>query len=136
MAGKIVLISPPRKFDFTNISSGTSVDLVLKNGIDVSGFRSASVIVRTHVNSVASGAGSITLFAQRESRSPEDPGILFTSSADQLGLITIDFLSTACEAEFLGDAFGPMVRVIARGNSNGTGPIAATLSVDLCLKTS
>jgi hypothetical protein len=140
MAGKLVTICTPRVFDFTLVSSsGVSLDFVVKNNIDVSGWRSASLMVRTHVNSMATGAGNIRVFAQRESRSAQDPDILFVNTGEQLGQMIFYPGSNPFDAQFLETStttLGPMVRVVVRGTHTGTGALAATLSIDLCLKSS
>jgi hypothetical protein len=142
MAGKIIQICPPRLYRFSAVS--TSATFVLKQGIDVSGWRLVALNVRVHsltVDPVAGLKGQFSVYAQREGRTPNDPAKLF-AQPDRLGLIALDYTTVTTNSgagpDFfvsdLGSNLGSMIRVMLdASNMNGGSPVG-TLSVDLCLK--
>jgi len=85
---------PKRTLDFNSVASGNTEDLVVAQGIDISQWREASLMMRVHVNSVSAGGG-IQIFAQVEGRTAEDPGILFFTSGQTLGILSVTSALTA-----------------------------------------
>jgi hypothetical protein len=134
----VMQVVPKRFIDFNELTSGSTQDIVLAQGIDISQWREASLMMRVHVNDVTTTVGTILIFAQTEGRTAEDPGVLFYSSSQQLGTLTINNTITApyYVVNGLGANIGSMIRVVARGNRTVTGTqfLDATVSVDLSLK--
>jgi hypothetical protein len=135
MAGIVMQVVPKRTLDFNALNSGSTEDLVVAQGIDISQWRESSLMMRLHVSSVSAG-GTISIFAQVEGRTAEDPGILFFTSGQTLGLLTINSSLGApyYTVNGLGSNVGAMIRVVARGNRTGAGTLNADVSVDLSLK--
>ena len=140
MAGVVLQVVPKRVLDFSNLASGTTQDLVLAQGIDISQYSEVSLMVRVHDNSgtwPSLGTPKIEIFGQTDGRTFEDPGLLFAGST-LLGTATVAS-GTAQAAYFvnsLGSNVGSMVRIVARGTRGGaTNTVKATLSVDISAKT-
>lgn len=136
MAGIVMQIVPKRTLDFNNLANLTTEDIVLAQGIDVSQWREVSLMIRVHATTLTT-VGTITLFAQTEGRTAEDPGVLFfdstlrgsqvLSNAQAVGFYTVNTVGTN---------LGSMIRVVARGNRTtvGTTNMTVDVSVDLSLK--
>lgn len=136
MAGMVMQVMMKRTLDFTNVLSGSTQDVVLAQGIDISQWREVSLLVRAHSTSFGAAVGSIAIYALQEGRTAEDPGVLFTSSA-QTGTVTIDNSTTApmYAVNALPSNFGSMVKIVAQGKRVATGNnIRADISVDLSMK--
>jgi hypothetical protein len=142
MAGSIVQVIPKRTLDFSAVSSGTgqAQEIVLAQGIDVSTWREASLMVRTHANSFSGNIGQIDIYAYMEGRTPEDPGILFATTTP-LGGTTVTINNSSLAGSYavmsLPANIGAMIKVLAKGtrSSSATGNfIQATVSVDLSFK--
>lgn len=140
MAGMVMRIMPKRTLDFTAVSSGSgqAQEIVIAQGIDISQWREASLMVRTHANSFSGNIGQIDIYAYAEGRTAEDPGILFQTTSGQ-GTVTINSSTVApsYSVTALPSNFGAMIKVVARGtrtSSTGANAIKADVSVDLSLK--
>jgi hypothetical protein len=143
MAGTVLRVIPKRTLDFTSVSSSaigptTGEELVLAQGIDVSGWREVTLMVRTHSTSFGGAIGQIEIYAYLEGRTTEDPGILFATTAP-LGTVTITSatVAPAYSVNGIGTNSGAMIKIAAKGTrtgSNGTNLIKADVSIDLSLK--
>src|SRR5688572_21593077 len=94
MSGMVMRVMRKRTLDFSAVMSGQAQDIVIAQGIDVSEWREAALMVRTHVNSFTGATGKIEILAQLEGRTDEDPGILFATTSF-FGVVTIDNTVTA-----------------------------------------
>jgi hypothetical protein len=133
-------VIPKRTLDFTSVSSGTgqAEEIVLAQSLDVSEWREVSLMVRTHSTSFGGAIGQIDIYAYLEGRTPEDPGILFATTAP-LGTVTINSATVAPSytVNTIGANTGALVKIAAKGTrtgSNGTNLIKADVSIDLSLK--
>jgi hypothetical protein len=140
MAGNVLRIMPKRSLDFTSVSSGTgqAEEIILAQGIDISAWREASLMVRTHATTFSGNIGEIDVYAYMEGRTSEDPGILFATTAP-LGMvqITSSTVAPAFSVTSLGSNLGSMIKIAAKGtrtSSNGSNFIKADVSIDLSLK--
>ena len=138
MAGQVIRVIPKRTLDFTTVQSGFSEEIVLAQGIDVSNWREASMMVRTHSTSFGGNIGQIDIYAYMEGRTPEDPGILFATTSP-LGTVTINssLSAPAYSVSALPANLGALVKIAAKGSrtsSFGSNSISAAVSIDLSLK--
>src|SRR5262249_19941928 len=140
MAGQVIRVIPKRTLDFTSVSSGSgqAEEIVLAQGIDISNWREVSMMVRTHSTGFGGNIGQIDIYAYMEGRTPEDPGILFATTAP-LGTVTINSstVAPAYSVTSVGSNLGAMVKIAAKGtrtSSNGSNTILAAVSIDLSLK--
>lgn len=134
MAGNLVRVMPTRTHDFSGVFGGSFVDLVVKSRINVTSWRTAALVVK--VVSGDFGGGSITVAAQLEGPTGEDPGAIFVAPT-LLGSVVLDSTNTAPYTLVapLGVALGPTIRVIVRGFHAMTGGnVLGTFSVDACLR--
>ena len=118
--------------------SGQAEELVLAQGIDISNWREVSLMVRTHSTSFGGNIGQIDIYAFLEGRTPEDPGILFATTAP-LGTVTINSSTVvpSYTVNTLGSNLGAMIKIAAKGtrtSSGGTNTIKADVSIDLSCK--
>ena len=72
MAGTVVSVIPSRLLDFSSLAMGSSMELVLKQSIDVTAWMAASLLVR--VSTVDLSGGDIFITAYLEGLTPDDPG--------------------------------------------------------------
>lgn len=124
-----------RSFDFTNLATSSSIDLVLERAVPTAAFADAVLQVRVHALTIPAGA-SLTWIVSATSPCPDEPGTDFVD-ANPVGQATIDstVVAPAMRLAQLGAGFGRAVRVILRGTRGGTGgSFTATLSACLVLK--
>jgi hypothetical protein len=140
MAGTVLRIVPKRTLDFTAVSSGTGAaeEFVLAQGIDISGWREATMMIRTHSTAFGGAIGSIDIYAYLEGRTSEDPGILFATTTP-LGTVNINSstVAPAYSVSAIPGNAGAMLKIAAKGtrtNSLGSNTIKADISIDLSLK--
>src|SRR5713101_312980 len=92
MSGALVQVIPARNLDFSKVSGGTSMTMVLERAIDVRAWYWAALLVR--VSSATVVNGNIQLAAFREGPSTDDPGNQFVESLPIMSH-TIDSTSAA-----------------------------------------
>jgi hypothetical protein len=141
MAGVVLRVMPKRTLDFTNVSSGTgqAEEIIIAQGIDISSWREASLMVRTHANNISGAIGEIDIYAYVEGRTAEDPGILFAQTTTQLGLVPITSATgaPAYVVAPLPSNLGGMLKIAAKGTRTSSlagNTIKCDISIDLSLK--
>lgn len=141
MAGSVIRLVPKRPLDFTSVSSGSGAaeELVIAQGIDVSQWREASLMIRTHTSSFFNNIiGQIDINVYVEGRTSEDPGLLFaTATPVSSASITASTPPGAYQVISCSSHTGAMLKIAARGtrtNSLSTNSLRADVSIDLSLK--
>jgi hypothetical protein len=140
MSGQIIPVVPRRVVDFGGVTSGSTQSLVLVDKVELVHWQELTMLVRMHSNSIASGAGTISVAAQPRSFSDDDPGVTFACSAGAgpaliLGSTIANGESRTGFMRTMGpNCVGDMVRIVALGNRLNTGTLNATISVDLSAK--
>jgi len=135
MAGKVIRLVAQRLLDFTDLGSTSEIAFVLAQGIDVSAWTDATLVVRLLEQTITATTGLIKIFAQPEGRTSDDPRVQFVSS---LSLGTVTITTTSAPQVFLeplGPNLGSAIRVVISGNKgSGSGSAGVLLNVDLSLK--
>jgi hypothetical protein len=141
IAGTILTVCPKRTFDFSALAIGGSQEVVLTQGVDLSTWREASLVVRLHKNSFGSYLGEIDVAVALEGRTDEESGMLFASPLTTFYPITV---ASSAATFYVGKVFtsagntvGEMLKISVVGSRTSSGTansIAADLSIDLVLK--
>jgi hypothetical protein len=138
MAGTLVTVIPPRVLDFSGLGMGQSMTLVLRSNIDVIDWIDASLLVR--VNNMDLEGGDISIMAQFESPSPDDPGLTFTTNSyssitlyDGVAEPPSYHVAPVYNSAFSSGLLGPALRIVATGTRYNSGNIAAVCGVELRL---
>ena len=133
----LVTVIPPTLFNFSYLGAAATETVRLAAAIDVSRFRSAQLIARTHTNDVASGTGQFTIKAYPSAPSPDDPRAFVSGTAD--GTITIDDGTAEAAPKYYNAAIatinGPYYTIeLTATQGAGAAAMAAQISVDLVLR--
>lgn len=135
MAGFRIPVVSKRKVDFTSVSSGGTEDLVLADRVDITRWRSVTLLVA--ISDQSTSAGSISILAIPQSWTEEDPGVSFLSTST-FGVV-IDGTTPApaylnSSLMMLGNGcMSAMARIVARGTKTGAGALSASVSVELAV---
>jgi hypothetical protein len=119
-----------RQFDFTDLQTSASLDVIVLRAVDVTFGEEVELSVRVHGGTIQSGH-SIEVLVKPVSITPEEPEV------DYLGAtVATANLPTAVEPmliiEQLSVPFGAAVQVVVRGTKDGAaGALQATISADL-----
>jgi hypothetical protein len=136
MPGTIRRIIPKRTLDFSSLRAGTTEEIVLAQGVNVSEWREVTLQIRTHSNSISGSGGQIDISVYADGRTSNDPGILFASSpAVKVMSITSTTTGPSYQLGDCGSPLGALLMVTAKGTkTSSTAALAAAISVDLSLK--
>jgi hypothetical protein len=134
MAGTLLNVLPKQVLDFGNIGVGTNQYLVLAERIDISQYIDVVLVLRVHAMSC--GAASVmTFFVFPDGWCDEDPTINFISPFQVFtpaGVGGSDVFPTL--RSFGGSVSGHYVALVVQGLRGDAGPLSASVSVDLCLR--
>jgi len=133
MAGTIINIIPPRLFNFSGVTAGTTMDIVLQKSVDVSQWSDAAVLVR--LNSVDATGGYIDFTCHYVCPTEDDPGQEFESPNQALdspsNLIISDGIAPVYLTSSVTPPFGSALKIIVTGHMVFSGTLSAVFSVDM-----
>jgi len=118
------------------VAAGVFQDIPLAVGIDSSEFVSGLLLAKLHAKNTWSTSAVLRLWAQNIMLVPEEPDVVYLSSAAAVAEVTFNNSSVAPAlglTAFTG-VIGPMLRVFLRwdqGATAWTGTQTASISVDL-----
>jgi hypothetical protein len=132
MAGQIINVIPPRLFDFSNLSTGYTDELVICRALDVSQWADASLLVRVNDVSALVG-GNIVINAYYVAPTDDDPGIDFISTAFSGGQIFLDSTipSPSLQGAPVYSPLGSALMITVQGGRTALGTITAVFSIDV-----
>jgi len=140
MAAAVLALMEKRVLDFSSLITGSSLDVVVAQRVEIWTWREVALKTRLHSNSIASGAGSIQIGWAPESWSEQEPDVAFIGVAGFTFLTAMDSTIVAPRTfvdsiPVLGSpACSDYVRLIARGTRSATGTIKAELSLEFDCK--
>jgi hypothetical protein len=126
-----------RLYDFSNLGSGATSDVVIVKAIDVSAYRSGTLQVRVHDADYGSNSPTLKVVAYMTCPSIDDPSVDFVGDAK--ATVTLEGGVTTVAAGELGDAalaasFGSHLRIVVEATqADPADTLRATLSADLVL---
>ncbi len=137
--GNVVLpLLSARPFDFDGVSASSSVELVVADAIDTSGFDDGILDVRLHQGSIGAKA-KIEVLAYVVAPTAEDPAQTFRAASEAAAVVmaqtTVAAPGGTLTAAALSGQLGSFVSVVVRGTQgNATDECNAILSADLVLR--
>ncbi|MBX3268610.1 MAG: hypothetical protein KF729_00015 [Sandaracinaceae bacterium] len=135
----MIRVTPPRDFYFDGLADQQSLQVVVAEGIDVTGFDLLDLLVRVHADAAIPNGASIEVAVLSDGHTLDDPSRDFFTNP--IGVVIFDSNSVPAAGtlrlERVDPPLGSMLAVRVKGSRDQTGGnIRARLSVDLVMKTS
>lgn len=124
-----------RSYDFTNLATSSSLEIVLERVIETASFADAVLQVRVHAVAIPSGA-TLECIVRATSPCDDEPGTDFVDPSP-VGKVTLDNTVTAptLRQAPLAPSFARAVQLVLKGTRGATaGTFNATLSLCVVLK--
>ena len=126
-----------RVFDFSNLGSSATSDVVLVKALDVTAYRSGALKIRVHDSDYGAGSPTLQIVAYMTSPSSDDPGQDFVGSA-KATVVLKDATTQIDAGELAKDAldasFGSHLRIVLESTQASTpDTLQATISAELAL---
>ena len=132
MSGILLPVLPKRTYDFTGLDLSVPESQLILERIDASEFVEAIVILRVHSASAAGGTIKIQLY--EDGYCKWDPGLKFLQN---IAALQIDSTTVAPKLIASGRVVqGQLISLGIEGNRTSAAQLTATISIDLCLRTS
>jgi hypothetical protein len=138
MAGFRLEIFNLRRFDFDGLAAGTSMEVVVREALNVSEFTEATLLVRTHTGTSIAGSSLVYVNANIYAPSPDDPAndVSFSKFSTRVQLdssASVPGLTTAAIVQ----NYGGLLRISVAGNRDAGGAaVDAVLSAEMSVKMS
>ncbi len=137
MMGSVLQVSPPRDYEFNQITSGQAQTQTVMERIDVGGADKIDLVVRVHETATISTSGNISVQLVADGFTADDPSQDFFSGVIGgqaqvifgAGAVAAGTLQVATVSADVGSRVA--VQVVGVG---GSGDVALRLSIDLVLK--
>lgn len=134
----IIDIVEPTEFDFSNVTGGNEVTLVVGQWIPVVHYAEGTLRVRAHALDVQGTGSKLKVQVVADGHTRQDPVTRFWDVSGFLAQVVMDDTDTApfFEQASLATNAGAMVAVAVSGEQpvGGGETITGTLSIDLVLK--
>jgi len=137
MAGRIILVSPKRVFDFSGAPVGSTASVIAADRVDVVQWRELTLIARVHAMAI-DPLNQIQVNVLQQSWTPEEPSMEFVNLNLPQGVILNSGLTPPAmtSVQLNAEEVTGIVRIVVVGIRNSSGPLSATVSIDFSAKDS
>ncbi len=138
MAGQTIRLIDMTSYDFSQIAASSTGEINVAEHIDVSQWKSATLMIRVHSATVAEQSATFKVEAFADGYTHEDPTLEY-ANPPSVGSVTITQSNVAepyfVTKELTGGAIGAMLKVVLSGTQvTNQDTLSGVFSIDLALK--
>ena len=136
MAGSRLPIIPKRQFDFSNLAVGTTQTLIVQERFDISQYIDCMIALRVHSFALPSG-NTLRFDVFGDGYTRDDPTLTFRTAVPLFTSTSLPIFSTDPQnlTTYGGTIRGHYAQVVATATKTQPGALAATVSLDMILRT-